>query len=128
MSDRTSAHGHDQWLDEEAGPVVPAYALTRGRVRPSSKEIDLVAIVTATGGPITPVSLPPEQWVILSLCTRATPLADIAAGIDLPLGVVRVLVGDLHEAGLVQVRPPADVARLPNVTLLSEVLSGLRAL
>ncbi|MEZ0076691.1 DUF742 domain-containing protein [Planotetraspora sp. GP83] len=123
MTDRI----HDQWLDEEAGPVVPAYALTKGRVRPSSKAIDLVAIVMATGGP-TPVSLGPEQWMILSLCARATPLADIAAAIDLPLGVVRVLVGDLHEQGLVQVRPPANVAQLPNVTILSEVISGLRAL
>jgi hypothetical protein len=127
MSGRSSRKKHDQWLDEEAGPVVPAYALTHGRVRPSSKDIDLVAIISATGGP-TPVSLPPEHWVILSICTRATPLADIAAAIDLPLGVVRVLVGDLHEAGLVHVRPPAEIALRPSVTLLSEVLSGLRAL
>jgi hypothetical protein len=127
VSGRNSEQNHDQWLDEEAGPVVPAYALTRGRVRSAGKDIDLVAIITATGGP-TPVSLPPEQWVILNICTRATPLADIAAAIDLPLGVVRVLVGDLHEAGLVHVRPPAEVALRPSVTLLSEVLSGLRAL
>jgi hypothetical protein len=118
---------HDQWLDEEAGPVVPAYALTRGRVLPANKAIDLVAIVTATGGP-TPVSLNPEQWMILSLCARATPLADIAAAIDLPLGVVRVLVGDLHEQGLVQVRPPASVSQLPGASILTEVISGLRAL
>lgn len=123
MTDRMQ----DQWLDEEAGPVVPAYALTRGRVQPSNKAIDLVAIVTATGGP-TPVSLGPEQWMILSLCARPKSVVDIAAAIDLPLGVVRVLVGDLHEQGLVQVRPPANVSRLPNVSILSEVISGLRAL
>ncbi|MEN3538514.1 DUF742 domain-containing protein [Microbispora sp. ZYX-F-249] len=117
----------DQWLDEEAGPIVPAYALTRGRVRPSSKDIDLVAIVTAVGGP-TPVSLGPEQWMILSLCARPASLADIAAAIDLPLGVVRVLVGDLHEQGLVKVRPPANVARFPTEKLLGEVISGLQAL
>ncbi|WP_310742132.1 MULTISPECIES: DUF742 domain-containing protein [unclassified Microbispora] len=117
----------DQWLDEEAGPIVPAYALTRGRVRPSSREIDLVAIVTAVGGP-TPVSLGPEQWMILSLCARPASLVDIAAAIDLPLGVVRVLVGDLHEQGLVKVRPPANVARFPAEKLLGEVISGLQAL
>lgn len=119
--------GQDQWLDEEAGPVVPAYALTRGRVRPSSKAIDLVAIVTATGGP-TPERLGPEQWMILSQCARPKSLVDIAAAIDLPLGVVRVLVGDLHEQGLVQVRPPANVTRLPNIGILNEVITGLRAL
>ncbi|GGO25579.1 hypothetical protein GCM10010116_51320 [Microbispora rosea subsp. aerata] len=124
MTDRMQ---DQQWLDEEAGPVVPAYALTRGRVRPSSKDIDLVAIVTATGGP-TPVSLGPEQWMILSLCARPASLADIAAAIDLPLGVVRVLVGDLHEQGLVQVRPPANVARFPTEKILGEVINGLRAL
>ncbi|MBP2707574.1 DUF742 domain-containing protein [Microbispora sp. RL4-1S] len=117
----------DQWLDDEAGPVVPAYALTRGRVRPSNKSIDLVAIVTATGGP-TPVSLGPEQWMILSLCARATPLVDIASAIDLPFGVVQVLVSDLHEQGLVQVRPPKNVAQLPHSSILTEVITGLRAL
>jgi hypothetical protein len=96
-------------------------------VLPANKAIDLVAIVTATGGP-TPVSLGPEQWMILSSCTRPTPLADIAAAIDLPLGVVRVLVGDLHEQGLVQVRPPANVARFPTASILTEVITGLRAL
>ena len=114
-----------EWLDEEAGPVVPAYALTQGRVHPYSKEIDLVAIVVATGG-LTPSNLPPEQWVILNLCTRATSLADIASGIDLPVGVVRVLVGDLHEQGLVRVRPPAEVSE--RMTVLNEVLNGLRSL
>lgn len=124
MTEREKDH---QWLDEEAGPVVPAYALTRGRTRPSNQAIDVLAIVTATGGP-TPVSLGPEQWMILSLCARPTPLADIVAAIDLPLGVVRVLVSDLHEQGLLQVREPSNVARFPNVALLREVISGLKAL
>jgi hypothetical protein len=118
-----------QWLDEEAGPVVRPYALTRGRTRPASGNLDLIAMVTATGAlPRDPAELGPEQLHILKIANRAVSVADIASDLDLPIGVVRVLLGDLHEQGLVNVRPPAQVAPLPSVRILKEVINGLRAL
>jgi hypothetical protein len=118
----------EQWLDEEAGPVVPAYALTRGRTQSSNTEIDLVALVTTAGGMGAPVGLGPEHLIILHLCTRPTALVDVAAELDLPVGVVRVLVGDLHDQELVRVRLPTPAARKPSEGILREVISGLRAL
>ncbi|GII91864.1 DUF742 domain-containing protein [Sinosporangium siamense] len=121
-----SDHG-ERWLDEDAGPIVPAYALTRGRAKPSGNAIDLIAVITATGRR-RPGNLGPEQLTILELATRATPLADIASELSLPIGVVRVLVGDLRDQQLVTVRPPAPAAQLPHERLLREVINGLRAL
>ncbi|SDG34698.1 Protein of unknown function [Sinosporangium album] len=121
-----SEHG-ERWLDEDAGPVVPAYALTRGRAKPSGTAIDLMAVITATSRR-RPGNLTPEQLTILELAARATPLADIASELGLPLGVVRVLVGDLLDQQLVTVRPPAPAAQLPQERILLEVIDGLRAL
>jgi hypothetical protein len=115
-------------LDEEAGPVVPPYLLTRGRTESANADIDLVAVITTAGGMSLPAGLSPEMLIILHRCTRPTPLVDIAAELDLPIGVVRVLVGDLHHQKLVHVRHPAPAAQRPSEGLLHEVINGLRAL
>src|SRR5262245_24917073 len=87
--------GHD-WLDREAGPVVRPYAMTGGRVRPVSGGFDLVAFVVAVpfDGPL-PVHLQPEHRAILGITRDPLSVAEIAAHLDLALGVVRVLLGDL---------------------------------
>jgi len=36
----------------------------------------------------------------MSLCRRPIPLVDLASEIDLPIGVVRVLLGDLTQDGM----------------------------
>jgi hypothetical protein len=57
-------------------------------------------------------------------------VVDLAADFGLPVGVVRVLLGDLRDQGLVTVvsaiEPAAD--RRPESGVLREVLNGLRAL
>ncbi|MFJ6249966.1 MULTISPECIES: DUF742 domain-containing protein [unclassified Streptomyces] len=55
-------------------------------------------------------------------------VAELAAGADLPVGVVRGLLGDLLESGFVRVRRPVPPARLPDERILREVIDGLRAL
>ncbi|GAA2842837.1 hypothetical protein GCM10023334_011960 [Nonomuraea thailandensis] len=50
---------------------------------------------------------------------------DVAAELNLPIGVVRVLVGDLHAQQLVQVELPPPA---PDAKVLLEVISGLKAL
>jgi hypothetical protein len=116
-----------QWIDEEAGPFVRPYALTSGRTRSSGDDFDLVAIVSATGT-TTGSSTSPEQRRILEIARHGAPVADIASDVDLPLGVVRVLLGDLHDQGLIDVRPPVKAAPQSSERILKEVINGLRAL
>ena len=119
----------DHWLDEEAGPVVRPYALTRGRTRPSGETLDLIAIITAVRGvEVDPASLDPEHLTVLRLCRLPASVADLAADLDLPLGVVRILLGDLQERSLVAIHHPIPPARLPDVQILKEVVDGLRRL
>ena len=55
-------------------------------------------------------------------------VADLAADLDLAVGVVRVLLGDLLGRGLVTVHQPPAAAHLPDDNILKAVVSGLRAL
>ncbi|NSC20472.1 DUF742 domain-containing protein [Streptomyces albus subsp. chlorinus] len=136
----------DHWFDDAAGPVVRPYAMTRGRTRSSAPEaqLDLIALVIADGpdpGPKDPDgsvaedklladhALVPEHLDIVRLCRASTlSVAELAAELDLPVGVVRVLIGDLLEAGLVRVTRPVPPAELPDESILREVINGLRAL
>ncbi|WP_055480988.1 DUF742 domain-containing protein [Sphaerimonospora mesophila] len=118
-----------KWIDEEAGQFVRLYALTGGRTRSSGDDFDLIAMVTATREPTgDDSSIGPEQRRILEIADHGASVADIASEVGLPLGVVRVLLGDLHDLGLINVRSPVKVAPLPSERILKEVINGLRAL
>jgi hypothetical protein len=120
----------DQWLDAEAGRVVRPYALTRGRTRPSGAAFDLVATVTATGAQVRdPGLLGPEHFSVLQLAQVPVTVVDIASDVDLPLGVVRILLADLRQLGLVIIQAPVSMrAASIDRSTLREVLHGLRGL
>ncbi|MEU6544796.1 DUF742 domain-containing protein [Streptomyces sp. NPDC046859] len=123
-----------QWYDNEAGPLVRPYAMTGGRTRPgpTGVKFDLIALVTlSTAAPGTDddSTLGPEHRALIELCRPETQsVAELAAGADLPVGVVRVLLGDLLERGRVTVSRPVPPAHLPDERILREVIEGLRAL
>jgi hypothetical protein len=118
------------WLDAEAGPVVRPYALTGGRTRHSGEAFDLVATVSATQARVAdPGGLGPEHYSVLQVAQVPTTVVDIASDVDLPLGVVRILLGDLRELGLVLIQAPVSMkARQVDRNTLREVLHGLRGL
>lgn len=119
-----------EWFDDEAGPLVRLYAMTAGRARPTSEAFDLIAVVEAgEAGEEAPPDRSPEHAAILSLCRKAPrSVADVAADCDLPVGVVRVLLGDLLDDGHISVSRPVAPAQLPDERILREVINGLRAL
>jgi hypothetical protein len=122
-----------QWYDSEAGPLVRPYAMTGGRTRsgPSGVCFDLIALVTLTSGArgVEDAPLGPEHRTLIDLCrTETQSVAELAAGADLAVGVVRVLLGDLLELGRVTVSRPVPPAQLPDERILREVIEGLRAL
>ncbi|MFE7464836.1 DUF742 domain-containing protein [Streptomyces sp. NPDC057499] len=121
------------WYDDEAGPVVRPYAMTRGRTStPTRHRLDLIAVVVPepeADDPGRDQTLSPEHVEIVELCSgMPQSIAELAAGLDLPVGVVRVLVADLVEDALVHVTRPVPPAELPDVNILREVINGLRAL
>jgi hypothetical protein len=117
------------WLDEDAGPVVRPYAVTGGRTRSDVGEFDLIALVVAT----RPVSAlgpgrAPEHISIMRLCQRPLSVAEVSAHLDLPVGVVRVLLGDLLDDGLIRTHQPPPASQPPSQRILNAVINGLRSL
>lgn len=118
-----------EWVDEEAGPVVRPYALTGGRTTTSSATFDMLSMVVATGSTVSTSShLGSEHRRLLGLTRRTRPIVELAAEVGLPIGVIKVLLGDLLDQGLVLVRSPILANTSPAEGLLREVISGLRAL
>ena len=95
------------WLDSDAGRVVRPYAMTRGRVQPVDRQFDIMAFVLAATADPPSMPLEPEHRAILSFARQPVAVAEIASRLDLPLGVVRVLLGDLLQHDLITVREPS---------------------
>lgn len=70
----------------------------------------------------------PESGAIVELCRRMRSVAEISALLRIPLGVVRVLVSDLADQGLIRVYGTGYGPGGPDHALLERVLSGLRRL
>ena len=110
--------------------LVRPYTLTAGRTD-AGVQLPLEAPV----GIVTPTR--PAHWPgndvrgqILSLCAERPSVAEIAAHLSLPLGVARVLVGDLVVQGYVQVHTTLGEAATADERreLIGRTLRGLRAL
>ena len=118
---------------EEGGPAfrVRSYVITQGRTR-SSVDLPLETFVkvTSQGVSATPrLALARKQ--IVSLCSAPISIAEISAHLHLPLGVARVLVGDMAEQGLLNSYKPQHATtgeQRPDLKLLERVLDGLQAL
>lgn len=121
--------GEERWLDREAGPVVRPYTLTRGRTRPRGEALNLIVMLEATGAPVDHrLRLDPEHRRLLAMCRRSITFADLASEIDLPIGVVRVLIDDLCDENLLRALMPTPTGNAPDTLVLRKLLHGLRAL
>ena len=119
----------DRWIDWDAGPVSRPYTLTGGRTRPAGERFyDLMDIVGRGQAFADLGSLGPERVQILNLCTAPLTVADLASEVDLPLGVVRILLDDLVSENLIEIRAPAPATRVTDKYLLRQVLDALHAL
>ena len=120
----------DRWGYEEAGPVSRPYIVTGGRTRPrGTRYFDLVDLVVRSARQADISSFSPEWVRILDLCRIPISVAELAAALGLPLGVVRVLLDDHMHEGLIEVMESAPRGGIvTDQRLLSKVLERLRAL
>jgi Protein of unknown function (DUF742) len=115
--------GEEPGLDRRR---VRPYAMTGGRTRPTHDDLEIEALVSTTSvGERTP-KLTVEQRAIAALCHNLLSIAEVSARLHLPLGVIRVLVGDMADEHLVMIYRPAHAGDRPDLALLERVLYGLR--
>jgi hypothetical protein len=120
----------DRWLDRDAGPIVRPYAVTQGRTAPApGSSVGLIDVVVAVADPQFPpyARLGREHRRLLSYCRYPITVVDLASDLDLPVGVVRVLVSDLSQYGVIRVVAPPPGPE-PDERLLRNVLDALQTL
>jgi hypothetical protein len=115
-----------------AGRVVPVFAVTGGRTRSTGADLPLESLVTLTEQASLGGDLQMEYRIIVQLAVRPVSLVEIGAALRVPVGVARVLVSDLAEAGYLEVHAPRAAAdgtagSGPAPEILERLLEGLRA-
>ncbi|MGL4173269.1 MAG: DUF742 domain-containing protein [Actinomycetota bacterium] len=115
----------EQMPSSAMGPLVRPYAITRGRTR-ARQTIPLEALVSVDVGGGYHRSTD-ESREIIQLCADVRSLVEIASLLGVPLGVARVLVGDLAADGVLSVHESA-ASYSAESSFLERVLRGLRKL
>jgi Protein of unknown function (DUF742) len=110
----------------EIASSVRAYAWTGGRTR-SDFQLDIETLVSTSNRAEHLInSLRTEHQSVARLCHYSKSVAEVGALLSLPLGVVRVLLGDMASLGLIDVhKNPTAGGEQPSMELLERVLNGL---
>ena len=120
----------EPWPAPREANLVRPYTLTSGR---TGTDVDLpleAPIQTLQAGLAHPWPPNDARGKIIQLCVNSPSVAEISARLDLPVGVARVLVGDLVLSGYLQVHRTLTErsTRDERLELIGRTLRGLRAL
>ncbi|AJE82374.1 MULTISPECIES: DUF742 domain-containing protein [Streptomyces] len=115
---------------------VRPYSLTQGRTRFGHVLLVETFVAALEAPPERPelvrgdlsTRVMPEMRAIVALCRRMRTVAEVAALLKMPLGVVRVLLSDLADQGKIRVYGTGHGPGQPDRALLERVLDGLRRL
>jgi hypothetical protein len=121
----------ESWFDADAGPLVRPFAIARGRTRPDRHDLDMITLVIASGrsGPHGGTGDRSEYARILRVSRHPVSVAEVAAALDLPIVVVKVLLGDLIDSGeLLHRSPPRNGRPESDPHVLQAVLDVVRSL
>ena len=115
--------------DEAAPSAVRAYAWTAGRTTPQYR-LELETLLSTTGRYHEhDDAISSEYHAVAALCHHPASVAEVAALLKLPLGIAKVLTGDMAATGLLAVHETASTnGESPDLKLMERILSGLRRL
>ncbi len=121
---------HQPWPTPREASLVRPYTLTSGR---TGTNVDLpleAPIQTLQAGLAHRWPADDTRGMITQICVNSPSVAEISARLDLPLGVARVLVGDLVTAGYLRVHRTLTErsTRDERHELIGRTLRGLKAL
>jgi hypothetical protein len=117
MTERDEAQGgHD---------FVRPFIMTGGRTRAERRDLRVETMLQAAVDEI-PYDLPSEQEQLLRLCEEPQSVAEVAAKLNLVVGVVAVIAGDLIVTGLLDVHhtDPVEI----ELDMLTKMIERVRAI
>ena len=105
--------------------LIRSYTLTAGRTA-AKVELAMEATLRLQAGAEAPV-LSPSAAQVLEVCDRRS-VAEVSALTKMPIGVTRVLLGDLIEQGLVRIQATItdSTSTDERLELIDRTLRGLR--
>lgn len=124
-----------EWPDEDGDlyldstPMVRPYARTGGRTK-SKYDLRLETLLSTMPDPTMDYRrLAGDHEQICRLCEVSRSTAEVSAKLSIPLGVAKVLIGDVVDMGLVIIHESeAAPGDRPSFMLMQRVLSGLQRL
>lgn len=110
--------------DDDVDLVRP-YLVTGGRTRSRGSQLQVETLVTTSpAGREAQSGQMFEQREVLYRCVNPLSIAEVASVIDVPVGVARVVVGDLVADGLLRVTD----ATTADEHLVRRLIEGVRSL
>lgn len=128
------SHWTDGLEPDADDALVRPFAITRGRTASRQRDLELITVVITTDLDDDDRAfervLEPEHRMILEQCSEPAVVAEIAARLDLPVSVTKILIGDLIESRMVTTRAPvkAQNGAFLDLDILRAVREGLERL
>jgi hypothetical protein len=115
-------------MDDTAGEqFVRPFIVTGGRTRPTGDKLRVETLVTSIPAAMSaPLSF--ERRRIVEVCQRPLSVAEVAADLGVPLGVIRVLIADLLAERFLTVHEQLGYNGHLSQALLERIRDGVRAL
>jgi hypothetical protein len=120
-----------EWVEvDRTRSIVRPYAWTGGRTE-TAYDLPIEALISTNRATMQRLGsrLTYDHRAITDLCMATRSVAEVAALCSLPLGVARVVLGDMASAGMVIVhRTKLSAGNQPELEMMERVLIGLRNL
>lgn len=128
VSKARPARGYDvPELDDSQ--AIRSYMLTRGRTT-TTLDLSFESMVSITRPQPLDIDLRFERRATVALCEEsgAQSIAELSARLSIPIGVAKVIAGDLVEEGVLSIHSNQNVNVSSDVMLLRRLIHGVRAL
>jgi hypothetical protein len=105
--------------------LVRPFVMTGGRTRAEGRELRMETMLRTVAEPEAG-TLPSEQLAMVQLCREPQSIAEVAARLNLVLGVAAIIAGDLINQGLFEVHhtDPVDI----ELDALTRMIERVRAI
>lgn len=109
----------------ETGGFLRPFIITGGRTEVNHSDLHIDTLVSTLPGD-RKTSRGFEHRAVLTMCEKAVSIAELASDLDLPVGVVIVVIDDLLEDNLLLVHQKR--ASTVSISVLERLVEGVRAL
>jgi hypothetical protein len=117
----------NDFTEEAAAGHNRPYLLTGGRTGGGAAGIGIETVLVRDRGSMHRGNWPMEMSRIIAACESPVAVAEVAARIGLPIGVVQVLAGDLVSAGVL-LRSASSMSLRDDVHFIERLIHGVAAL